>query len=286
MKKIIFSFFILLYSIGFVLVPILKAESSVVPETIDIKGSGGERYEKNIRVNKNPTTSDFWVNLKIEPSEIRPFITIKQGSRHRVGTILNWYFITLEINLPKNMDANTYEGRLVISEDHKNNHKINREVKINIEIEGDGNMKCSDSDGGKEYYQKGKVVGGYYNAGEYNHEPLEDYCMNATSKTLIEYYCIESSNKVGEVRYPCNYGCADGQCNKTAANNKIDDNSKNSKNILEAIHFNWQSLILLFLGRFFSRYARKKHQEDGGVSFYERSLGKIFFIIGLFLLFV
>jgi len=60
---------------------------------------------------------------------------------------------------------------------------------------------CTDSDGGKNYYQKGTVTVG--------NVKLTDFCIN--SRTLKEHYCVGSNARY--LNYVCPYGCENGACN-------------------------------------------------------------------------
>ena len=60
---------------------------------------------------------------------------------------------------------------------------------------------CTDSDNGKNYYQKGTLTEkGIQNA---------DYCIN--SKKLKEFYCV-NKNKSGKKTHVCKNGCYNGAC--------------------------------------------------------------------------
>jgi len=64
--------------------------------------------------------------------------------------------------------------------------------------------KCTDSDGGKDYYTKG-----YCSDSEGNRW---DYCAN--ENILMEYYCQDSNT--AHLDYQCPYGCEDGACLREA----------------------------------------------------------------------
>jgi len=71
---------------------------------------------------------------------------------------------------------------------------------------------CSDSDGGKEYWEKGNVYGTYtfLNSEDYYEE---DFCED--EETLIEYYCVVE-NQVDSFmksdKFKCASGCENGEC--------------------------------------------------------------------------
>lgn len=61
--------------------------------------------------------------------------------------------------------------------------------------------KCTDSDGGKNYYTYGYVV--------YNRRDYYDACISST--VLSEKYCT-NKNALGTVNFNCPYGCSNGAC--------------------------------------------------------------------------
>ncbi len=80
---------------------------------------------------------------------------------------------------------------------------------------------CTDTDGKKNYYAKGQVVGKCYCTEEQNgvctsnscyedQTTWEDYCAGTSDNSVIEYYCDGQVQNV--VSYPCQYGCKDGAC--------------------------------------------------------------------------
>ena len=73
------------------------------------------------------------------------------------------------------------------------------------------NIKCKDSDGGKNYFVKG-VSSDY---GTQN--KVEDYCSNDT--TLVEYSCTRKDSNgnliLNKEAYLCQNGCQNGACIKT-----------------------------------------------------------------------
>lgn len=66
---------------------------------------------------------------------------------------------------------------------------------------------CTDTDDGKNYYEKGKVVAGNFYR--------EDFCSSYEENELFEWYCGENNKFEFEV-YECPYGCKDGACLKEA----------------------------------------------------------------------
>ena len=82
-------------------------------------------------------------------------------------------------------------------------------------------VKCTDDDGGKNYYKKGKTSGVYGNAAGTSW----DYC---TDNKLTEFYCIDN-NKYGPTHIDCEFGCKDGACIKVENKCKDTDNFDLSK---------------------------------------------------------
>lgn len=69
------------------------------------------------------------------------------------------------------------------------------------------NIKCTDSDSGKDYYTKGYIT---HTDGtkEYDHC---DTTNPGYEKHVIEFFC--TSDGSGQTNYGCSYGCSDGACN-------------------------------------------------------------------------
>ncbi|MBW2980896.1 S8 family serine peptidase, partial [Candidatus Woesearchaeota archaeon] len=67
-------------------------------------------------------------------------------------------------------------------------------------------LGCFDSDGGLEYFDKGKT---FDNIKYFVNAPLIDYCINNT--LMIEYHCREDGN-ADSVSYNCPWLCSDGAC--------------------------------------------------------------------------
>ncbi|MFA4873624.1 MAG: CARDB domain-containing protein, partial [Patescibacteria group bacterium] len=106
----------------------------------------------------------------------------------------------------------------------------------NISCSVSTNTDCTDSDGGKDYYVKGKSTGLYSNdkqigwifgedsnkaSGRYdstlNYSIHYDHCFDsATSKQLNEGYCDVNGILQAE-GITCSYGCKDGACLTTSA---------------------------------------------------------------------
>jgi len=70
---------------------------------------------------------------------------------------------------------------------------------------------CKDTDGGKNYYQKGVVT--------VDGTMLSDFCID--SNTLKEHYC--SGNNPKWVNYVCPYGCENGACKRKTPSESKDD---------------------------------------------------------------
>jgi hypothetical protein len=97
-------------------------------------------------------------------------------------------------------DADCYSGYCAQNVGEKYGQNPNMDVCEEKEV------TCTDSDGGKNYYEKGTV--------EENGKTYTDYCLN--DSTLKEYHCLPySSTGLGgpaQVDYQCPYGCKDGAC--------------------------------------------------------------------------
>ncbi|MFH1642666.1 MAG: hypothetical protein ABIC04_07270 [Nanoarchaeota archaeon] len=72
----------------------------------------------------------------------------------------------------------------------------------NVEFAFKASESCYDSDGGKNYYEKGHIT----NRGI----DVPDYCID--SKNVKELFC--SNGNAAEISYYCQYGCKDSACNK------------------------------------------------------------------------
>lgn len=77
-----------------------------------------------------------------------------------------------------------------------------------------GNPNCDDTDGGRNIYVQGSLVGMKLVTGD---TPV-DYCISDT--TLVEYECADSLDPLSIVpgidssSTVCNNGCTDGACIK------------------------------------------------------------------------
>ncbi|MEI6731538.1 MAG: hypothetical protein WCK90_02540 [archaeon] len=80
--------------------------------------------------------------------------------------------------------------------------------KVNL---ANSNPTCTDSDGGKNYYTKGKVTLNDLSFGI--NGAKEDVCVGDT--VVGEYYCLNSSTYGGSISYTCPNGCSDGACINT-----------------------------------------------------------------------
>ena len=76
-------------------------------------------------------------------------------------------------------------------------------IQISVSSEETPTPSCTDTDGGKNYYQKGVVTAA---AGSVQ---LPDFCKDDT--ILVEHYCKDNVNP-GWVNYSCPQGCQDGAC--------------------------------------------------------------------------
>ena len=72
-------------------------------------------------------------------------------------------------------------------------------------VESNVTVTCEDSDGGKDYYQKGYLTRG----SKPESTVFEDYCLD--SEYLIERYCSEDPNAFTE-QHLCEFGCNKGVC--------------------------------------------------------------------------
>jgi len=67
---------------------------------------------------------------------------------------------------------------------------------------------CNDSDGGKNYYEKGNVV--FYDVYENKTRNATDACAGKTDVRLDEYYCYNGQSYIED--YNCSYCCYNGAC--------------------------------------------------------------------------
>ena len=63
---------------------------------------------------------------------------------------------------------------------------------------------CTDSDGGKNYYEKGETC--------FGETCKKDFCSTDNENYLVEYYC-QKEDDMGSDWYNCSNGCKDGACN-------------------------------------------------------------------------
>ena len=97
----------------------------------------------------------------------------------------------------------------------------NYEVRFECGVQEDNVIKCVDTDGGLNYYTKGKITSGllpYSNHSITPSDSVGDVCAwqnNAAyapgSPVLFEQYCANSTTE-GVQKYTCPFGCYDGAC--------------------------------------------------------------------------
>jgi len=104
-------------------------------------------------------------------------------------------------------DAETYEWQIAgenkfinCSYDDERSWDLDDDNKFDFVVEYQ--VQCTDTDGGKNYYEKGTVTDRYG-------EKYTDYCID--KKNLMEYYCNEDGTS-GSESYECPYKCEDGAC--------------------------------------------------------------------------
>ena len=91
-------------------------------------------------------------------------------------------------------------------------------------------VTCTDSDGGKNYYQKGTVT--------VDGTSYTDYCLD--ENRLIEYYC--SNNQMRFDTYACSYGCENGACKKVQPKiTVVSPNGGEEWEIGETYQIKWES---------------------------------------------
>jgi len=69
-------------------------------------------------------------------------------------------------------------------------------------------VKCTDSDGGKNYYTKGYII---HSDGTKEYDKCDTW-NQGYENYVIEYYCT-SNGRSRQINYHCPYGCSDGACN-------------------------------------------------------------------------
>jgi hypothetical protein len=99
------------------------------------------------------------------------------------------------------------DGENQIKEENENNNTLTKAISIH-----DKQSTCTDSDGGKNYYQKGVA------------NTFTDYCID--NNMLREFYC-EKNGDSNTVSYQCPNGCSDGMCIKA---NKEQDKYEDEDN--------------------------------------------------------
>lgn len=82
---------------------------------------------------------------------------------------------------------------------------------------------CRDSDGGKDYYTKGKVIITNYN--DDTKDTAWDKCSIESDDNLAEYYC--DGNNLGRELYLCQNGCSNGACIRSEGNENSPNNATN-----------------------------------------------------------
>lgn len=102
-------------------------------------------------------------------------------------------------------------GHLALSEGYADNSTIGMYI-ASIGQSSKSVYSCTDTDGGKNYNEKGTVT--FVSRSTYNGEVLETRSISdrcAHSRSLIEYYCPGPNQKYGSLQRWC-ADCADGAC--------------------------------------------------------------------------
>ena len=84
----------------------------------------------------------------------------------------------------------------------------NNELTIGVYVNPKQAASCTDSDGGKNYYQKGEAV---YISNEGIKSSVTDSCWDIGGQTLSEAYC-ENGMLNTDSFVQCDYGCSQGVC--------------------------------------------------------------------------
>jgi len=175
------------------------------PSITVISPNGGERWE----IGK--TYEIRWESQGVDTVDIRA-VTVSTSP----------YGILIATGVPATQKAYSW----TISSDFspRDDYKISISGKINGEVISDKSdsyfsivkkpITCTDSDGGKNYYQRGTV--------KVNDTTYTDYCLD--SSRLVEYSCPTDKNQISGWSlivitdiYTCPYGCEDGACRKQPA---------------------------------------------------------------------
>ena len=115
------------------------------------------------------------------------------------------------LTVPKDLPVGVY--KLAI---YKAKNKISNTLPISINP-----LKCTDSDGGLNYYVKGTTTDSNGQSGTdfcWNYDPLKyGPCQgNTNGCVLAEHYCKDDGT-LGKTKYNCPYGCLNGACGATIA---------------------------------------------------------------------
>ncbi len=166
------------------------------PSITVLSPNGGEEWE----IGK--TYEIRWESQGVETVDIRA-VTIHTSP----------YGVLIATGIPASQK--TYSWTISSYFSPRDDYKISISGKVNGEVISDESddyfsiikpITCTDSDGGKNYYEKGTVT--------VDGTSYTDYCVN--NYTLKEYFCTEITTSglggAAEEIYQCPYGCRNGAC--------------------------------------------------------------------------
>ncbi len=277
------------------------------PSNISVKLKPGEKIIKKVFIIRDKTEEDATMTIVPRLSgKVDKWVKTKPKSVVISKDSTKSYF-SYEINIPKEESGGIYTGLVEVREFNNTSRRSVQDIIIPVKIEVDKNIKentvfkCSETDNSIDYYIKGEAK---------NDVLVEkDYCLS--DKILVEYYCNHALNTISKVHYTCPYICEDGACvvlDPIAARDDIKTlvvSNKAVKSVNEKMPSRYQpvevyksvnqfsqkpnkkyfyiGILLIFIGRSASRYARNVQKESGGVSRLERYAGRIMIIIGMIL---
>ena len=132
--------------------------------------------------------SDYWLNLAEQSCKGRCSIAYEGYSKCGIAEY--------SLGNPNcNNKCSPVCGNGICEEGEQFNNACTADCKVS---------KCTDSDSGINYYQKGFMKSGANDAGQW------DACYN--NKQLVEYYCEGNVGK--KLLFDCPNGCSDGACKK------------------------------------------------------------------------
>jgi len=187
----------------FTLMDFVSAETFSIDDSFKVGWTEGtDNYEAIYKVLRIETTPEGNVTtLLLMPPGIIGISNKKQGDTYTLGTNAKIHFDEVYVSGDDKWISISLENAQFKDESSSSGSEENEEENGGWTI-----VTCSDSDGGKNYFEKGETIRG---SGTSDEEKI-DWC-DYNEKVLTEHYCGEDKS-ILSVRYDCPGKCEGGVC--------------------------------------------------------------------------